>query len=146
MTKLFIVSKYIVLFIPVTCCINKNQKCQYFMKACITFIFILCVICTMCSKWPDADLLKSPPARNAVCLAHWPSNATLCAELHLYRCADCCEWFGTGSLSKLGSWIKWMKWYSCWVKTQYTIISDSSAIYWFLSRSWCFSINSSESV
>lgn len=80
MTKLFIVSKYIVLFIPVTCC-NKNQKCQYFMKACITFIFILCVICTMCSKWPDADLLKSPPARNAVCLAHWPSNATLCAEV-----------------------------------------------------------------
>lgn len=100
MTKLFIVSKYIVLFIPVTCC-NKNQKCQYFMKACITFIFILCVICTMCSKWPDADLLKSPPARNAVCLAHWPSNATLCAELHLYRCANCCEWFGTGSLSEL---------------------------------------------
>lgn len=68
MTKLFKVSKYIVLFILVTCC-NKNQKCQYFMKACITFIFILCVICTMCSKWPDADLLKSPPARNAVCLA-----------------------------------------------------------------------------
>lgn len=101
---MFIVSKHIVLFIPVTM-LTKNLNCQYFMKACITFIFILCVICNMCSKWPGADLLKSPPAHNTICLAHWQSNATLCAVLHLYRCADCFEWFGTGSFSKLESWM-----------------------------------------
>lgn len=75
------------------------------MKVCIIFIFIFCVICIMCSKWLDVDLLKSLFVRNVVCFVYWLLNVILCVELYLYRCVDCCEWFGIGSFFKLGFWI-----------------------------------------